>query len=271
MASACKSLRECERWRGELLREISRKVAKIQDAGLSDYEIRDINDDEINKLMRDKRHWENQIVALGGEMLRWLDDDGKEVPGTKGYKYFGRAKELPVEKKEEDEENQALAFYKKFMGQGPAYYGDLQENDGSLLQFESEAENEDWEEACSNLRNAPLPVLPRQARTSPLTSSDSSHGVTKRKAGDGDDDSDMPPSEDVKRGQRGLALGSRTNPDPCPSGGILHSISYSRDLTIPPKLPTHDEMEAILLALRKKALVEEYFGGGESKDDIVVG
>jgi pre-mRNA-splicing factor ISY1 len=35
---------------------------------LSDYEIRDIND-EINKLMRDKRHWENQIVALGGGKL----------------------------------------------------------------------------------------------------------------------------------------------------------------------------------------------------------
>lgn len=31
MASACKSLRDCERWRGEILREISRKVAKIQD------------------------------------------------------------------------------------------------------------------------------------------------------------------------------------------------------------------------------------------------
>lgn len=24
-----------------------------------------------------------------------LDDQGKEVPGTRGYKYFGRAKELP--------------------------------------------------------------------------------------------------------------------------------------------------------------------------------
>jgi pre-mRNA-splicing factor ISY1 len=24
-----------------------------------------------------------------------LDDDGKEVPGTRGYKYFGRARELP--------------------------------------------------------------------------------------------------------------------------------------------------------------------------------
>src|SRR5882724_6217479 len=107
MASACKSLRDCERWRGELLREISRKVSKIQDgtplvlrfgwvqadevraAGLTDYEVRDLND-EINKLMREKRHWENQIVALGGANYRrnvaMMDDDGREVPGTKGYK-----------------------------------------------------------------------------------------------------------------------------------------------------------------------------------------
>lgn len=111
MASACKSLRECERWRGEILREISRKVSKIQDcvcfplslfhselvgskspstAGLTDYEVRDLND-EINRLMREKRHWENQIIALGGANYRrnvaMLDDDGREVPGTKGYKY----------------------------------------------------------------------------------------------------------------------------------------------------------------------------------------
>lgn len=32
------------------------------------------------------------------------------------------------------------------------------------------------------------------------------------------------------------------------------------DHLLPPKLPTHDEMEGVLLALRKKALVEEYFG-----------
>jgi hypothetical protein len=47
--------------------------------------------DEINKLMREKRHWENQIIALGGANYRrnvaMLDDDGKEVPGTKGYKF----------------------------------------------------------------------------------------------------------------------------------------------------------------------------------------
>jgi Isy1-like splicing family len=58
-------------------------------AGLTDYEVRDLND-EINKLMREKRHWENQIIALGGANYRrnvaMLDDDGREVPGTKGYK-----------------------------------------------------------------------------------------------------------------------------------------------------------------------------------------
>lgn len=64
--------------------------ADIVVAGLTDYEVRDVND-EINKLLREKRHWENQIIALGGANYRrnvaMLDDDGKEVPGTKGYKF----------------------------------------------------------------------------------------------------------------------------------------------------------------------------------------
>ena len=68
-------------------------------AGLTDYQIRDLND-EINNLLREKRHFETQIVNLGGANYKrgnasMLDDEGKEVPGTRGYKYFGRAKELP--------------------------------------------------------------------------------------------------------------------------------------------------------------------------------
>ena len=58
-------------------------------AGLTDYEVRDLND-EIIKLMREKRHWEIQTIALSGANYRrnvaMLDDDGREVPGTKGYK-----------------------------------------------------------------------------------------------------------------------------------------------------------------------------------------
>jgi len=54
-------------------------------------------------------------------------------------------------KQEEEEENQALAYYKKFMNQGPAYYGDLDENDDQLLKFEREAE-EEGKLLCHSLR-----------------------------------------------------------------------------------------------------------------------
>jgi len=50
--------------------------------------------------MREKRHWENQIIALGGANYRrnvaMLDDDGKEVPGTKGYKSVATVLKYPL-------------------------------------------------------------------------------------------------------------------------------------------------------------------------------
>jgi pre-mRNA-splicing factor ISY1 len=45
-------------------------------------------------------------------------------------------------KKEEEEENQALNFYKKFMDQKPAYFGDLDEQDAALLKYEHALEDE---------------------------------------------------------------------------------------------------------------------------------
>jgi pre-mRNA-splicing factor ISY1 len=35
LASSCTTLKDCERWRGDILREISRKVSKIQDGEVS--------------------------------------------------------------------------------------------------------------------------------------------------------------------------------------------------------------------------------------------
>ncbi|CAK7267536.1 NineTeen Complex (NTC) component [Sporothrix epigloea] len=98
------SVSNCERWRGQVLKEISRKVSKIQDPALSDFQVRDLND-EINKLMREKHMWEVQIRNLGGPnyMLRTgpgankeYDENGREIIGAgKGYRYYGRARELP--------------------------------------------------------------------------------------------------------------------------------------------------------------------------------
>ncbi|KAK9896999.1 Isy1-domain-containing protein [Cystobasidium minutum MCA 4210] len=165
IAASCKDLRQCERWRGEILREISRKVTKIQDYGLSDYEVRDLND-EINKLMREKMHWENQIVALGGANYKRAaksgikDKDGREVPGTRGYKYFGRAKELPGVKelfssaqKDQDElTSYKTQRYAAFEHVGPEYYGDLgDEAEDAMMRAEREAEEEEWEDAVQDV------------------------------------------------------------------------------------------------------------------------
>ncbi|KIJ64918.1 hypothetical protein HYDPIDRAFT_132128 [Hydnomerulius pinastri MD-312] len=297
MASACKSLRECERWRGEILREISRKVSKIQDSGLTDYEVRDLND-EINKLMREKRHWENQIIALGGANYRrnvaMLDDDGKEVPGTKGYKYFGRAKDLPgirelfeSRKKDEDEENQTLAYYKKFMHQGPAYFGDLDEtqNGDELLEYEREAEEAEWRDALIHIRETlnlplddPIPPMPRSASqppSAPPSDIPPSTSKAKRKAS-ADADVDMgnagvdPPPDSSKRSKMDA---TSTDITPASSKNSMEAhaqiaASYitflSPDALLPPKLPTREEMEGVLLRLRKEALVNEYFGEGEA-------
>ncbi|KAG8847426.1 NineTeen Complex (NTC) component [Serendipita sp. 405] len=247
MASSCKSLRECERWRGEILREISRKVSKIQDAGLSDYEVRDLND-EINKLMREKRHWENQIIALGGANYRrnvaMLDADGKEVPGTKGYKYFGRAKELPGVKelfesksKEEDEDKATAEFYKKFANNGPAYYGDLDEADGELLEFEKRAELDEYREAVEALKDvfdlvdeSKLPAF----RDKDVTPINSSAANKKRKDKSGDQ---------IMEDQASSFIPFLTP-----------------EQLAPPKLPTKEEMETILLELRKRTLLQEYLG-----------
>jgi len=265
MASSCKSLRECERWRGEILREISRKVSKIQDAGLSDYETRDLNDD-INKLLREKRHWENQIVALGGANYRrnvsMLDADGKEVPGTKGYKYFGRAKELPgvkelfeSKKRDEDEDVATTAFYKKFTGQGPSYFGDLDEADGELLAFERKAEEEEYKEACFAIQTAlglgeaaPMPPL------RPWVSEEAKAPVPKAKAKG---------RQTKKRKQaKGDEVDDKMDEDPKPPlANINQHIPFlTPEHLQPPKMPTKEELDVVLLDLRKQALLEEYLG-----------
>jgi len=65
LASECRDLNECDRWRSEILRDIGKKVMDIQNAGLGEHRLRDLND-EINKLIREKWHWEKRIVDLGG-------------------------------------------------------------------------------------------------------------------------------------------------------------------------------------------------------------
>ena len=86
LASECDSVQMCEMYRQQVMsesdsqmltnvmisylcqviRDISKSVTAIQNAGLGEFRIRDLND-HINKLLREKKHWENRLRELGGK------------------------------------------------------------------------------------------------------------------------------------------------------------------------------------------------------------
>ncbi|XP_069592892.1 pre-mRNA-splicing factor ISY1 homolog isoform X2 [Ranitomeya imitator] len=149
LASECNELPKAEKWRRQIIGEISKKVAQIQNAGLGEFRIRDLND-EINKLIREKGHWESRIKELGGPDYwrigpKMLDHEGKEVPGNRGYKYFGAAKDLPgvrelFEKEPAPPPRKTRAELMKEID--AEYYGYRDEDDGVLVPLELEEEKQ---------------------------------------------------------------------------------------------------------------------------------
>ncbi|XP_029906880.1 pre-mRNA-splicing factor ISY1 homolog [Myripristis murdjan] len=159
LASECSELPKAEKWRRQIISEISKKVAQIQNAGLGEFRIRDLND-EINKLLREKGHWEVRIKELGGPDYgrvgpKMLDHEGKEVPGNRGYKYFGAARDLPGVR-ELFEKEPAPAVRKtraELMKDVDAeYYGYRDEDDGVLLPLEAQHEKQAVAEALDRWR-----------------------------------------------------------------------------------------------------------------------
>ncbi|KAL6269513.1 hypothetical protein ACE6H2_026424 [Prunus campanulata] len=105
LASECRDLAEASKWRQQIMGKIGRKVTEIQNEGLGEHRLRDLKD-EINKLIREKVHWERRIVELGGPNYvkhapKMMDLDGNiiDVPNLSGRgpgdRYLGAAKKLP--------------------------------------------------------------------------------------------------------------------------------------------------------------------------------
>ncbi len=166
LASLCEHLHDAEKWRRQIIREISNGISKIQNPGLGEHAIRDLND-SINKLMREKWHWNRRIVELGGvdynrvERLQQLEEsssgggDGAGgggsigLKGSSGYRYFGAAKDLPGVK--ELFARNAVKLTKRKRGDvykyiTPDYYGLRDEEDGVLLELEEKASKKRREE-----------------------------------------------------------------------------------------------------------------------------
>lgn len=144
-------------------------------------------------------------------------------------------------------------------------------------------EHLDWEETYTNLRETlglpsddPIPKLPRpdSSRSSLPVAPPSKH--TKRKTADEDGDADMAPPDDdatTKRSKTDTPATTTNNSKSTDSDQTyLHAQAAAAYIPfldtenlLPPKMPTREEMEGVLLALRKQALVEEYFGEAEAQ------
>lgn len=149
-AGEIKSVKECEIWRKEIVQGVSKKIAEIQNAALGEHRLRDLND-EINKDLREKGHWEDQIKSLGGPDYKALKAGadvvmGAELASHTGYKYFGAAKDLPGVRElfETEVVPEAPRKTRKqlFKNIQPDYYGWRDEEDGMLLLAEQQKEME---------------------------------------------------------------------------------------------------------------------------------
>jgi len=150
LATLCDDVDEAQKWRRDILKDIGRKVMDIQNDGLGEGRIRELNDG-INKLFREKRHWERRIKDLGGpdfarNAAPVTDSDGTIVAGSKGYYYFGAARKLPSVKElleqqaQYEEEKKKVTSSELYRRVDADYYGFRDEDDGILVGLEKEAE-----------------------------------------------------------------------------------------------------------------------------------
>ncbi|KAG9459830.1 hypothetical protein H6P81_004338 [Aristolochia fimbriata] len=175
LASECRDLAEADRWRQQIMREIGRKVAEIQNEGLGEHRLRDLND-EINKLIREKGHWERRIIELGGPNYtkhgaKMTDLEGNivDVPNPSGrgpgYRYFGAAKKLPGVRElfeKPPELKKRRSRYDIFKRIDASYYGYRDDEDGILEKVEGPAELEMRERALKEWER--LEEIKREAK-----------------------------------------------------------------------------------------------------------
>jgi len=200
--------------------------------------------DEINKLLREKRHWENQISFLGGPHYRrygpkMFDSEGREVPGNRGYKYFGAAKDLPGVRElfEQDPPPPSRKTRAELMKDIDAeYYGYRDDDDGTLIPMEERVERE-------AIQNAVQEWKEKMARDGKIVVEE-------------DEEDDIYPLSAPARDAANEAKANKENVDDPMS---LLAPRFTAHVPV----PTQKDIEEALLAKRKKELLERYVGESE--------
>lgn len=164
--ATCTSIPIAEQNRRDALKEIHRKIGRIQDKELELAVVRTLND-EINEAIERIKVWDERIRELGGlsrrsqrrieefEAASVADDSTSELLQFEGKYYFGRARELPEvqdflkNRQETDRDSLELQKLRKQRAEMYAqvdhiYYGLLgEEQEKILLAEEAEAFEKD--------------------------------------------------------------------------------------------------------------------------------
>ncbi|EXC35193.1 hypothetical protein L484_022747 [Morus notabilis] len=253
LASECRDLAEADKWRQQIMREIGQKVAEIQNEGLGEHRLRDLND-EINKLIREKSHWERRIVELGGpnytkHAAKMTDLEGNivDVPNPSGrgpgYRYFGAAKKLPgvrelFEKPLELRKRRTrYDIYKRI---DASYYGYRDDEDGILERLEGPAEEKMRAEAVAEWRR--MEEIRKEARRSVK----SGEVVMVAKEVLFEEEEDV--VEEERKREREKELKERSEKE--------------REFVVHVPLPDEKEIEKMVLQKKKMELLSKYVSEG---------
>lgn len=233
IASEVDTVKECEIWRTDIIRGVSKKIAEIQNASLGEHRLRDLND-EINKDLREKGYWEDQIKALGGpdykaQASKVTEVYGAELASHSGYKYFGAAKDLPgvreIFEAEVVPEAPRKTRKQLFKNIQPDYFGWRDEEDGMLLLAEQRAEHEAVQKEVARWQAAHAGQAP--AREAPAA-------LAQERAGD-----PATPSREARK----------EAPAEAPGQGDFKAYV---------DVPTLREIEELIIKKKKQALLAKY-------------
>lgn len=228
----CTEVWKGDKWRQDIIKDITLKVTQIQNAGLGEYRIRDLND-EINRLVKEKEKWEAHIFAIGGPDYsktnpKVLDADGKELPSNRGYKYFGAARDLPgvrelFEQEPQTEKKKTRAdLYKRVDAH---YFGYLDEEDDELIELEAVGEKKARELMVEQWKNGVIDDLAKCFEVELATFSE--------------DDDDL-----VDERERASRAYYPTDNEPDGSASIV--------------VPSQKEIEDMLIEHKRKELLKRY-------------
>ncbi|XXQ38439.1 Pre-mRNA-splicing factor ISY1 [Plasmodiophora brassicae] len=180
LASQCDNVASADKWRKQVLREISQAITRVQNGSIGEHRIRDMND-QINRLLEEKRQWEVRCKQLGGpDYARGpavTDVDGKVVRGHGGYMYFGAARNLPgvrelLEKQASLHEQETRRdIHLMNLKCTPEYLGMYEDLTARL---EAQAEREAWPADCPTIDEALANVVHTE-QTSSLPSEEELH------------------------------------------------------------------------------------------------